>query len=69
MKAAQFVVDNEADALITVRCGQNAADVFAAAEMKIYKAEGVSAQDNLAAFEEKKLEPLTHFHAGFQGIG
>ena len=69
LKAAQFVVDNGADVLITVRCGQNAADVFTAAEMKIYKAEGSSAQGNLTAFEEKKLEPLTHFHAGFQGIG
>lgn len=69
LKAAQFLIDNGADVLITVRCGQNAADVFAAADVKIYKAEGASAQDNLDAFAQKKLEPLTNFHAGFQGIG
>ncbi len=69
LKAAQFLVDNGADVLITVRCGQNAADVFTAAEIKIFKAQGTSAMENITAFEEKKLEPLTHFHAGFQGIG
>ena len=28
IQAAQFLVDSQADALITVRCGQNAAQVF-----------------------------------------
>ncbi len=68
LKAAQFIIDNGADTLITVRCGQNAADVFKAADIKIYKAEGTSAHDNVLACNESKLEELTHFHAGFHGI-
>ena len=68
LKAAQFLVDQETDVILTVRCGQNSADVFAAAEMKIYKTQGDSARENIKAFEEGMLEPLTHFHAGFQGI-
>ena len=68
LKAAQFLVDQEADVLITFRCGQNAADVFKAADMEIFKAQGTTAEENLQNFAEQKLEPLTHFHAGFQGI-
>ena len=37
IKAAQNVVDSKAEILITPRCGQNAADVLQAADIKIYK--------------------------------
>lgn len=67
LKAAQFVVDAGADALITVRCGQNAADVFMAAGVKIYKALSTYANENLKAMAEGKLGELTSFHAGFHG--
>ena len=40
-------VDTGAEALITMRCGQNAADVFKAAGMKIYKAIVPTHQENL----------------------
>ena len=68
IKAAQFIVDQGANALVTVRCGENAAEVFQAAEIKIYKAEGTSAKENVAACVDNKLAELTHFHAGFHGI-
>ena len=68
LKAAQFLVDQETDVILTVRCGQNSADVFAAAEMEIYKTQSNSAEENLSAYQEGKLSKLTHFHAGFQGI-
>ena len=67
IQAAQFVVDTGADALITVRCGQNSADVFKAADLKIYRAQGGSASENLKLLAEGKLEELTNFHAGFHG--
>ena len=44
------------------------ADVFAAAEISIYKTVKGTALENLQAYEAGKLEALTHFHAGFQGI-
>lgn len=67
--AAQAVVDGGADALITVRCGENAAEVFKAANIKIYKSEGADAHENLRALSEGRLSELTHFHAGYHGIG
>ena len=68
IQVAQFLVDNRTDALITVRCGQNAAEVFQAAEMKIYKSVNKVAADDLNAWKEGKLEELTEFHSGYHGI-
>lgn len=36
IKAAQIIVDNKVSALLTPRCGENAANVIKAAEIKIY---------------------------------
>lgn len=67
IKAAQFVVDNNADVLITIRCGENSADVLKAAEIEIYKADKKLAIENIKAFMEGKLTELTSFHAGYHG--
>ena len=64
VKAAQFVVDHNANALITVRGGENAAEVLLAAEIQIFRAQGSAAKDNLAAFAEGQLAKLDRFHAG-----
>ena len=68
LKAAQLVADSAAEALLTVRCGQNSAEVLAAAEVEIYKTEYPNAKENLAAFLEGKLARMTNFHAGFHGL-
>ena len=68
MQAAQFLLDSGVTALITVRCGQNAADVFTAAGIKIYKSVNKTATAELAAFADGKLEELTHFHGGYHGV-
>ena len=68
IQAAQFLVDQGAEVLITVRCGQNAADVFKAAQMKVYKAVSIAAKANITALAEGRLSPLTTFHAGYHGI-
>ena len=68
LKAAQFVVDQNANVLITKRCGENAAEVLHAAEITIFKPEMKTAEENLSALKEKKLRELTHFHAGFHGV-
>jgi predicted Fe-Mo cluster-binding NifX family protein len=67
IKAAQAVVDCKAQAVLTVRCGKNAADVIKAANIKIYKTIDDSAQKNIDAFCEGKLALLEDFHAGFHG--
>ncbi len=68
MQAAQFLVDRGVTVLITPRCGENAAEVFKAAGMEIFKSANKAAADDLSAYREGKLEVLIHFHGGFQGI-
>lgn len=69
IKAAQTVADSQVGALITPRCGENAAKVIHAAYVKIYKTINNSIKDNIAAFEEEKLLLLDEIHAGFHGHG
>ncbi len=68
LKAAQAAADSGAEALVTVRCGENAAEVLKAAGLRIYKSKDGTALENAAALEAGELEELTRFHAGFHGI-
>jgi predicted Fe-Mo cluster-binding NifX family protein len=65
LRAAQFIIDSGAEAVLTVRCGQNAANVLNAAGVKIYQTAFDKADENLAAFQEGKLNLLTDIHPGF----
>lgn len=67
IKAAQTIVDNQVNALLTPRCGENAAQVIQAANIKIYKTAGNSLQENINAFMEGKLPVLDEIHPGFHG--
>ena len=69
IKAAQAIVDAGAMILITPRCGENAADVLSAAEIKIYKSVSNSIQNTISAFVEGKLNLLQDIHAGFHNHG
>ena len=67
IKAAQFVVDSGASVLITPRCGENAAEIFNAADVKIYRASGQSVAENITSFKNDQLKILEEIHAGFHG--
>ncbi|MGV8905594.1 MAG: NifB/NifX family molybdenum-iron cluster-binding protein [Acetobacterium sp.] len=69
VKAAQIIVDNHADILITPRCGENAAEVFQATKLQIYKSTFGSIKNNLNAYMDDTLVILDKFHAGFHGVG
>ncbi|SHJ28874.1 NifB/NifX family molybdenum-iron cluster-binding protein [Parasporobacterium paucivorans] len=69
IKAAQSVVDGGVEALLTPRCGENAAEVIKAANIKIYKTTNSSIKDTIAAFEDGKLSLLDEIHAGFHRRG
>lgn len=68
IKSAQFLVDQKTTDLITFRCGQNAAEVFSLADIQIYKAQSTQAEEQIALLQKGKLEKLTKFHAGYQGL-
>lgn len=69
IKAAQTIVDHKASALLTPRCGQNAAEVIKAANIEIYKTTNTSIKDTIDAFIEGKLSLLGEIHAGFHNHG
>lgn len=69
IKAAQTIIDNRANALLTPRLGQNAADVLKSAGIKIYKTQDGSVKDNIDAFIAGKLPLLDEIHAGFHRHG
>jgi len=69
IKAAQSIVDSKVSAILTPRCGQNAAEVLTAAGILIYKTESSSIKESIAAFKEKRLDQLQEIHAGFHGHG
>jgi len=69
IKAAQLVVDRKVEVLLTPRCGENAAEVIKAANIKIYKTGSGSVEDNIHEFSQGKLSLLEEIHAGFHGHG
>ncbi len=69
IKAAQTIVDNNVSALLTPRCGENAALVIKAAGIEIYKTKSYSIEDNINALNEGKLSLLEEIHAGFHNHG
>lgn len=69
IKAAQSIVDSQAEALLTPRCGENAASVIAAANIKIYRTINGSIEDNIEAITDGKLSLLDDIHAGFHNHG
>lgn len=69
IKAAQTIVDSKVSALLTPRCGENAAEVLRAADTKIYKTNNGSAMDNINAFMDGNLSLLNEIHAGFHNHG
>jgi predicted Fe-Mo cluster-binding NifX family protein len=69
IKAAQTIVDNKVGALLTPRCGENAADVLKAADIKIYRTINACARENINAFIVGKLPLLEEVHTGFHHHG
>lgn len=69
IKAAQAVVNSGAKALITPRCGENAASVIRSGDIKIYKSIGTDIEDNIEAFLREELSVLDEIHEGSHGHG
>ena len=69
IKAAQSVVDSGAGAVLLPQCGENAASILKAANLKMYKTTTTSIMDNILAFAEGKLALLEDVHAGYHNHG
>jgi predicted Fe-Mo cluster-binding NifX family protein len=69
IKASQMLADHGAKAIITYRCGDNAAQVLNAAKIEMYKAHEGTVSDNIKSFMEGKLSLLSEIHPGLHNHG
>lgn len=69
IKASQVLVDNGVNALITPRCGENAAAILKTANIPMYHSIEGSAESNVQAFISNTLSPLSNIHPGFHQHG
>ena len=67
IKAAQAIVDDNVNTLLTPRCGENAEEVLSKAGIKLFKTIAGTAQQNIDAFVAEQLVLLKDFHPGFHG--
>lgn len=67
IKAAQLVVDSGAGVVLTLRCGQNAADVLKSADIKILKAVPGTVKHLVEQYNQGTLEELKEIHSGHRG--
>ena len=58
-KAAEFIIKNEINTLISESIGPNAFDILRNARIRIYKFQSGSVKDNLKLFSEGKLVEIT----------
>lgn len=63
--AAQLLVDDKIDVVLTPRCGKNSADVLSAAGIRLYKTQSLGAEENLVKYLEGNLDKLDNIHPGF----
>lgn len=64
IKAAQAVVDSGADVVVTFHCGENAADVLKAADIKILKAIPGTVSEMVQKVKAGELAELTEIQPG-----
>ncbi len=69
VRAAQTIVDHDADVLLTPRCGGNAAFILQAAKVSIYQTKEGSIEANLSAFANGDLSKLEEVEDGQRGHG
>lgn len=67
IKAAQAVTDSGAEAVVTFHCGQNAADVLKASNIKILKAVPGTVQEIIEKYNKGELSELSEIHPGYHG--
>ena len=69
IKAAQYLVDNHVNAVVTLSCGENAAAVLKTANIKIFKAVPASVEKNVEAYFNLELSLLDDVHSGLHHHG
>ena len=63
--AAEYLADNNVDALITGKLGRVALHVLKKGGIKVYRARPGTVEVNLKSFQEDKLQEITNLQGGF----
>jgi predicted Fe-Mo cluster-binding NifX family protein len=69
IRAAQNILDQGAGAVITYRCGENAAQVLEAAGITLCKAQDGTVRDNIEKYKAGALAKLNEIHPGLHNHG
>ena len=69
IKAAQMLVDHGVSAVITYRCGDNAAQVLNAAKIELYQAQNGTVSENIGKHRSGSLSLLSEIHPGLHNHG
>ena len=64
IKAAQMIIDNGAEVILTPRCGENAVEVLDVAKIKLYKTSSDDIDAELEKFAKGELNILSEVHKG-----
>ena len=67
--AAQHIIDEDVDAVITGNMGPNAFNLFKNSDIKVYRSVSVEIKKAVQMFEEGKLEELTEAGPAHSGMG
>lgn len=67
IKTAQLLVDEGVKAILTPRCGENAAEVLQPAGIELFRTMGDDLLENIKAFQETQLDLLEEIHPGHYG--
>lgn len=65
IQAAQFLMDEQCQIVLTKRCGENAAQVFNEAGITVFQTSSDSVKTELDKWKEGKLSVMTDFPKGF----
>ncbi|MDD4212796.1 MAG: NifB/NifX family molybdenum-iron cluster-binding protein [Bacilli bacterium] len=66
-KAAQLLIDQKVDTLITYQLGGNAAAILKLSSMIIYQAKDGTIEDNIKGAINEELDILMHIHQSHHG--
>jgi predicted Fe-Mo cluster-binding NifX family protein len=69
IKAAQMLIDYCVKIIIAPRYGENAAKVLIDGGIKVYRNISGTAEENIKAYENNKLDVLADIHPGFHNHG
>lgn len=67
IKAAQAVADSGAEAVVTFHCGENAAQVLKAADIRLYRAVPGTVEEMIGKYKNGELQELMEIHPGYHG--